>query len=631
MAGFNVTLSNLSSPIGGVSGIGNSATTTPVVLTVAGGTSTFAGVLFNNLALTIDGGFLTLRGIGENSGPTTVNSGILSVTGSLPTTGSVIVNSGATLSGAMVGGAGGIGRVGNVTMEPGANVRAGATAADGSVGTLTMSTLTVNGGDMRFDLAGGGASDRITVVGTATFNAPSTITPSLVVPGTHTLLTADTLRGVAPRLNLPTGARATFALNFETLADQIRLIITGSPPKTLTWNGANGSEWDLNTTANWTDGAMAETFFNLDSVIFPDAAAIRNIVVNATVVPGSVLVNSSPGNDYTIAGSGSIGDSSFTGTTLMKRGGGTLTLGGTTAYHATMTIEEGLLRTTGSIVINNPVTIASSARLIIEGIASLAEIIGTGSTEVGNTTTAATLAASHVRQASLTIAAGSEVRTKPIGGTTVLGALNIAGPADAPTARFDLNNNAAVVNYAGTSPISTIRSQMLAGRGGAGLGKPWTGMGITSSAAAAAVAAEPESSSVGFAENATLPLGPYTTFRGQPVDDTSIVTAFTRTGDANLDGLVNDDDVTIVGATYAPGVPQAAWALGDFDYNGFVDDDDVTLLGAFYDPSAQPLAVSPVGVAAAVPEPAAVTLAVLAALFCIAAPSSRRCCRSGCA
>jgi hypothetical protein len=54
--------------------------------------------------------------------------------------------------------------------------------------------------------------------------------------------------------------------------------------------------------------------------------------------------------------------------------------------------------------------------------------------------------------------------------------------------------------------------------------------------------------------------------------------AFTRTGDANLDGVVNDDDVTIVGATYAPGAPNAVWALGDFDYNGFVDDDDdVTL------------------------------------------------------
>jgi hypothetical protein len=94
-----------------------------------------------------------------------------------------------------------------------------------------------------------------------------------------------------------------------------------------------------------------------------------------------------------------------------------------------------------------------------------------------------------------------------------------------------------------------------------------------------------------------MPLGPYTTFHGAPVDDTSILIAFTRTGDANLDGAVNDDDVTIVGATYAPGVPQPSWALGDFDYNGFVDDDDVTLLGAFYDPSAAPLnsAYSPAG------------------------------------
>ena len=69
------------------------------------------------------------------------------------------------------------------------------------------------------------------------------------------------------------------------------------------------------------------------------------------------------------------------------------------------------------------------------------------------------------------------------------------------------------------------------------------------------------------------------TFRGQPLDATSVVMAFTVTGDANLDGMVNDDDVTIVGATYAPGVSQPHWALGDFDYNGFVDDDDITLVG----------------------------------------------------
>ena len=50
--------------------------------------------------------------------------------------------------------------------------------------------------------------------------------------------------------------------------------------------------------------------------------------------------------------------------------------------------------------------------------------------------------------------------------------------------------------------------------------------------------------------------------------------------------LVNDDDVTIVGAAYAPGLPQPQWAMGDFNYNGFVDDDDVTLLGAFYERTA---------------------------------------------
>jgi hypothetical protein len=78
---------------------------------------------------------------------------------------------------------------------------------------------------------------------------------------------------------------------------------------------------------------------------------------------------------------------------------------------------------------------------------------------------------------------------------------------------------------------------------------------------------------------------------------------------------VNDDDVTTVGAAYAPGVPQPHWALGDFDYNGFVDDDDVTLLGAFYDPSAAPLA-SPLAETAAtgvaeVPEPSSVVISLV--------------------
>jgi hypothetical protein len=140
-------------------------------------------------------------------------------------------------------------------------------------------------------------------------------------------------------------------------------------------------------------------------------------------------------------------------------------------------------------------------------------------------------------------------------------------------------------------------------------------MGISSSIAAAANAADADSRSIGYAENASLPLGPYTMFYGATVDNTAVLMTFTRTGDANLDGVVNDDDVTIVGATYAPGVPQPHWTFGDFDYDGFVDDDDVTLLGAFYDLSAAPLVNGGVasGEVAAVPEPASLVLLAAAA------------------
>jgi hypothetical protein len=191
-----------------------------------------------------------------------------------------------------------------------------------------------------------------------------------------------------------------------------------------------------------------------------------------------------------------------------------------------------------------------------------------------------------------------------------------------PTATFDLTDNAAIVDYSGASPVAVVRERILSARGGPGFDASWTGPGITSSTAAA----DPEAFSVGYAVNADQPLGPNTEFRGQPVDESSILIRYTRTADANLDGLVNDDDVTIVGATYAPGLPQPSWALGDFDYNGFVDDDDVTLLGAFYDPSAPPLAVSLAGSSvqvAAVPEPGTLVLAALAGLALVAAA----CCR----
>jgi hypothetical protein len=249
---------------------------------------------------------------------------------------------------------------------------------------------------------------------------------------------------------------------------------------------------------------------------------------------------------------------------------------------------------TGNHVIAAPVMLTDNTVITVTPATGSLSITGALNSSGVNIAKAGqgTLTINNVRALGLSVSEGTVAVAANIGApdanTSVVGSLTIAGDG-APTAKLDLTNNAAIVNYAGTSPADTIRQQILSGRGGAGLGTTWNGLGITSSAAATVVATDPESRSVGYAENATMPLGPYTTFRGEAVDDTSVIMVYTRTGDANLDGVVNDDDVTIVGATYAPSVSQPSWALGDFDYNGFVDDDDVTLLGVFYDPSAVPI------------------------------------------
>ena len=114
---------------------------------------------------------------------------------------------------------------------------------------------------------------------------------------------------------------------------------------------------------------------------------------------------------------------------------------------------------------------------------------------------------------------------------------------------LDINDNALIIDYTGASPEAAIRAKILEGRGAPGIGGGvWNGDGITSSIARQSNALSTESRSIGYANNATLPLGAYSTFRGQPVDGTSILITYTRTADANLDGVVNNDDVTIVGA-----------------------------------------------------------------------------------
>jgi hypothetical protein len=366
---------------------------------------------------------------------------------------------------------------------------------------------------------------------------------------------------------------------------QLDFVVAASAPPT--WNADANGNWSA--AGNWTTGVPNAP--GARAVFGGVITAPRTVTVDVPITVGRVDFDNAIA--YTIGGSNALTVDATSGTA-----------------------EINVI--SGGHTISAPVTLADDTQISVMPAAGNLTFAGALTASGVNVTKlgAGRLTVNSLRAAALSINEGkvAVASNGAASSVSVLGALSIAGAPATPTAQLDLSSNVAILDYTGATPAATIRSQLIAGRGGPGFGATWTGQGITSSTAAAA---EPESRSVGYAENSSLPLGAYTNFRGRPVDDTSVLMAYTRTGDANLDGVVNDDDVTIVGATYAPGVTQPSWALGDFDYNGFVDDDDVTLLGVFYDPSAPPIGEVPphmhaTAAVAAVPEPRSLLLAALA-------------------
>src|SRR5947208_2995185 len=176
-----------------------------------------------------------------------------------------------------------------------------------------------------------------------------------------------------------------------------------------------------------------------------------------------------------------------------------------------------------------------------------------------------------------------------------------ARPLLSPAAQLDLDDNAMVINYTGGSPAAAVRQLLVSGRGPAGFGNAtWNGLGgITSSKASTAAqglggTGDGVNLAIGYAENSALPLGSYTSFAGQTVGTRSILIKFTRGADADLDGVVGNSDVTIVGGKFgAAGSGQCYF--GDFDYSGSCDNADVTALGGLFNPSAPPLSSEQLG------------------------------------
>jgi hypothetical protein len=152
-----------------------------------------------------------------------------------------------------------------------------------------------------------------------------------------------------------------------------------------------------------------------------------------------------------------------------------------------------------------------------------------------------------------------------------------------------------IVDYSGSSPISTVRNQIVSGFNAG----QWDGTGINS-----ATAAGNSKFALGYAEASTLNVS---SFSGQSVDKTALLVRLTLAGDADLDGAVGITDFNMLAGHF--GGATQLWTDGDFNYDGVVNLLDLNAIamnfGQTLSLSSPPAeAGSPVGVV--VPEPGVV-------------------------
>lgn len=241
---------------------------------------------------------------------------------------------------------------------------------------------------------------------------------------------------------------------------------------------------------------------------------------------------------------------------ILQFDGGTLliTAAVTTSKGGSFTASNGTINTNGQTMSVSGV-FTGPGGFTKSGLGTLT--LSGANTYTGTTTVnAGTLVfnASQINSAPLVIGGSGTVRLASNGSRVlVVPTLSIT-----PGGRLDLTDNGMVADYVGASPIASIRAMLLDGR-------------LITTATGA-------NRRLGYGERTALGV---TAYAGVMLDADSLIVRYALAGDANLDNMVNFDDLLVVASSY--NVPSGAvWTQGDFTYDGAVGFDDLLILASSY-------------------------------------------------
>ncbi len=531
----------------------------PTPLTISGGGS-FSGSIGSTGSLAVSGGALVLSGTNNYGGSTSVSAGSLEIaSGGSITSVAVSVSGGASLS-----------------VDSGAAISSATNLTDGGVvnfSNVSQTIATLNGGGS-MNLA----STALTISGGGSFSGAIGGNGSVAVNGGALILSG---------INNYTGSTSVSGGSLEiasggSIAGTSVSVVS---PGSLTVDSGAA----ISTATDLSDGGTVNLNNLSQTIATLNGGGALNLGSTALTVTGGgafsgVIADGGSNSGVTVSG-GTLalsGVNTFTGATHVT--GGTITLASTGAIASTaLTVDVGAVANVNGSLTASPTVTANGS-------------INFGTADLNNDPTSTFLARSV---SALTIGSGGNVAVATATSSATRSVL-VVPTTVTNDGTLDLTNNDMIVKG---GDVSAIAQQVVNGK-------------IISSTAANSTERNTALAVVLDADNE------FSTFDDQSVANGDVLVKFTFFGDANLDGVVDSSDYTLVDNGFNFGL--TGWFNGDFNYDGKINGDDYSLLdNAFNTQQLVTLAAASAGNVemiagetsqiATVPEPTSAALLALAA------------------